>query len=405
MRFSGIHYQTSRPLDPSRIRPYHVTAPAGPGRCACCLLLCDVAHGMAATTVARRGVVGMDLPSDICLAAPGRALTSVRSGESLTNPPVRVPRRLRIGGVRAGGSAAGGRFFSRSDIDLVGQDPRLSQTWLAATAGGGFSASAFDISAESKRALDPPKFKPHEALEQLRTRSRVLHKSPHVVPEQRPRTTATVRPRDRAQHKRKKGKNTEAAALTSRPYAPPRPRTTNVSPQRRPTSAAHRPTSAAPKPIIKGRVPWMSLIGVEGDRPTMYETQPSRATGPILQPGSRRRPTQRRGDSARRRGRPSTAAPGTGHKGSRSERPASSFNSEGPFVTRPSTAPSGGRSKTQPEESPSSPDRTRIEADLSYSRALVATAGDVMIASGAVGANCVVEPTALSADTGSSVIE
>jgi hypothetical protein len=374
-------------------------------------------HGMAATTVARRGVVGMDLPSDICLAAPGRALTSVRSGESLTNPPVRVPRRLRVGGVRAGGSAAGGRFFSRSGIDLVGQDPRLSQTWLAATAGGGFSASAFDISAESKRALDPPKFKPHEALEQMRTRSRVPHKSPHVVPAQRPHTTATVRPRDRAQHTRKKGERTEAAALTSRPYAPPERPRANVSPQRRPTSAAHRPTSATPKPIIKGRVPWMSLIGVEGDRPTMYETQPSRATGPILQAGSRRRRTQRRGDSARRRGRPSTAAPGTGQKGpSRPKRSASSFDSEGPFVTRPSTAPSGGRAKTQPEESPSaaptlsrppSPghERTRIEADLSYSRALAATAGDVMVASGAVGADYVAEPTALRVDTGSSVKE
>jgi hypothetical protein len=373
--------------------------------------------------MAAAATVGMDLPSDICLAAPGRALSSVRSGGSLTNPPTRAPRRLRTGGVRAGGSAAGGRFFSRSDIDLVGQDTRLSQTWLAATAGGGFSASAFDISAESKRALDPPKFKPHEALEQLRTRSRMPYRSPHAVPEQRSHTAATGPSRDRARQRpkrgqKKKGKSNGAAALTSRPYqlqgGPERTRVANVSPQRRPTSAAHRPTSAAPKPVIRGRVPWMSLISVEGDRPTMYEPQPSRATGPTLHTAPHRKLTRRRGDSARRRGRPSTAAAGTGQSDARSNQPAQAFDPEGALVTRPSTAPSGGRSLGgSPSASPTLPrtpsptghDRTRIEADLSYSRALAAAAGDAMIASGAVGSDYVGEPTVVGVDTFGSTKE
>lgn len=368
--------------------------------------------------------VGMDLPSDICLAAPGRALNSVRSGESLVNPPARVSRRLRTGGVRAGGSAAGGRFFSRSDIDLVGQDTRLSQTWLAATAGGGFSASAFDISTESKRALEPPKFKPHEALEQLRTRSRMPYISPHAVPEQRSRTAASDRSHGRAQQRSKNGKGkTEkrsgAAALACRPYerqaSPERTRVANLSPQRRPTSAAHRPTSAAPKPIIRGRVPWMSLIGVEGDRPSLYEPQPSRATGPSLHSAPRRRPTRRRGDSARRRGRPSTAAAGAGQSDAQSNQPANPFEPEGALIARPSTAPSGGRSKTVLQGSPSmsptltrSPSptghsHTRIEADLSYSRALAAAAGDATTAFGGVGSD--VRETVFGVDTCGSTKE
>lgn len=373
-----------------------------------------------AATAARRGTVGTDLPSDICLAAPGRALASVRSGESLTKPPVRAPRRLRIAGGRAGdGAAAGGRFFSRSDIDLVGKDARLSQTWLAATAGGGFSASAFDISAESKRALNPPKFNPHEALEQLRTHSLKPYKSPHAVPERRRHTggaSATTRSCDRKPQKRNKNKRGEAAfeCRGGRPYAlqtaPEQPRVANLSPQRRPTSAVHRPTSAAPRPIVKGRAPWR----MEGDRPMTRETQPSRATGPTLQAGPRRRHTKRRGDSARRRGRPSTAAPGSGQTELQLTKSADAFDLEESFATRPSTAPSGGRSRIQPttsrspspitatpsrSPSPTDRDRTRIEANLSYSRALAATAGDAMVAAGAVGSEYVGEPTTVRVGT------
>jgi hypothetical protein len=354
--------------------------------------------------------VGMDLPSDICLAAPGRAVSSLNSGESLTQTPVRVPRPLRIGGIRAGGAAAGGRFFSRSDIDLVGSDTRLVQTWLAATAGGGFSASAFDISAESERAVDPPKFKPQKTLEQLRTQSRVPRTSPHAAPEPKPKPKPRTAAGRQANGMTKRGRQKKAqaagaeAARAPRPYAltvaSERPRLANVSPQRRPTSAAHRPTSAAPRPVLKGRVPWMSLIGVEGDRPSMYETHPSRATGPTLTSAPRRKPRSGRGSSARRRGRPSTAAAGGPRSRSPLQRAMEPLDPASSLTTRPSTAPSGGggRRSPTPSRSPSPTDRNRTqrEADLSYSRALAATAGDVMVASGAVGADYVGEVTGAS---------
>lgn len=324
-------------------------------------------------------MVGVDLPPDICLAAPGRALNSVRSGDSLIDPPVRKPRRLRVGGVRAGGSAAGGRFFSRSDIDLVGRDPTLSQTWLAATAGGGFSASAFDISAESKRAVHPPKFNPHEALQQLRSRSRVPYTSPHAALVQ---TRALAAGQSR---RTKQQQNTQRIRPVSRPYAlqavPERPRWANVSPQRRPTSAVHRPTSAAPKPVVKGRVPWMSLIGVEGDRPAMYETRPARANGPNLQSAPHHRKSKKRGDPGRCRGRPSTAAQGA-QRGLLLEQSTDSVGPESSPVARPSTAPSGGRSSdaapsrsltSSRSPSPTGLNRTHNEGEMSYSRALAAS--------------------------------
>ena len=377
--------------------------------------------------------VGVDLPSDIVLAAPGRTVDAVRSGASLTRPAPRARRPLRTGGHAGRGAAAGGRFFSRSDIDMVSADVGLSATWLAATSGGGFSASAYDISAESERALEPPKFQPRESLAQLRTASRVARRSPHAAPERKPRVASRPQPQPRPRRKKEpQQQGSPVAGVASRPYAlqspAERPKLANVSPQRRPTSAAHRPTSAVPRPRLKGRVPWMSLIGVEGDRPAMYERTPSKSPGPTLthakgggkggavafRPASGRKPQKNaRGSSARRRGRPSTAMGSADDRRSRSppgDRPRSAEAldpARSLAVLRPSTAPGARFSDPQPEEvltrsvSPTadSGERTRSHADLSYSRALAATgdapAGDTISHAGGVGAEYVSSPTAL----------
>ena len=305
---------------------------------------------------------------DICLEGPGRAIAA-RAGAApgragprdIWESPLqqRVPRRLRVTK-----GLEGGRFHSRSDIDLVGSDSRLAQTWLAATSATRFSNSAIDLASESGRAVGAEQqFDPRSALVSMQTRPRIARPQPNAAPPPQPVRKTRRRKRDKSRAaavsrvgaRSQEGTGTEAILVSKSERAERREQrearraqrsVTAISPgkvarQRKPAKAR------APQPeqrlVMKGRVPWANMIGVEGeDRPAQPASSPSRDTGPTLTTSPKKSKKSPRRKSA----------------GSPSERAGRRSPARRTPTVRPATAPIRKPMPTQPAATPAqSPSR------------------------------------------------
>ena len=299
---------------------------------------------------------------DICLEGPGRAIAA-RAGAApgragprdIWESPLqqRVPRRLRLTK-----GLEGGRFHSRSDIDLVGSDSRLAQTWLAATSATRFSNSAIDLASESGRAVGAEQqFDPRSALVSMQTRPRIARPQPNAAPPPQPVRKTRRRKRDKSRAaavsrvgaRSQEGTGTEAILVSKSERAERREQrearraqrsVTAISPgkvarQRKPAKAR------APQPeqrlVMKGRVPWANMIGVEGEeRPAQPASSPSRDSGPTLTSSPKKSKKSPRRKSA----------------GSPSERAGRRSPARRTPTVRPATAPIRKPMPTQPAATP-----------------------------------------------------